>query len=201
MGINLAKTTMQNLLTKLSAATILAATLSSAIVPQAAAITFNFHWEGDAGYTMQGEFGYDETTAPTIISESGAGPTNVLDFLTVSFFNPSGNLTQSFNTVTGGISQSSFFEFNFNTTTHTLFGNFNVGGGTGVIGEQFFTGTIGGLLELRQDVDQISASNLLDSQNPGEITVKKTPEPSSMLGLLALGALGAGSMVNRKQQG
>lgn len=201
MGINLAKTTMQNLLTKLSAATILAATLSSAIVPQAAAITFNFHWEGDAGYTMQGEFGYDETTAPTIISESGAGPTNVLDFLTVSFFNPSGNLTQSFNTVTGGISQSSFFEFNFNTTTHTLFGNFNVGGGTGVIGEQFFSGTIGGLLELRQDVDQISASNLLDSQNPGEITVKKTPEPSSMLGLLALGALGAGSMVNRKQQG
>ncbi|TRV12194.1 MAG: PEP-CTERM sorting domain-containing protein [Microcystis wesenbergii Mw_MB_S_20031200_S109] len=192
---------MQNLLTKLSAATILAATLSSAIVPQAAAITFNFHWEGDAGYTMQGEFGYDETTAPTIISESGAGPTNVLDFLTVSFFNPSGNLTQSFNTVTGGISQSSFFEFNFNTTTHTLFGNFNVGGGTGVIGEQFFSGTIGGLLELRQDVDQISASNLLDSQNPGEITVKKTPEPSSMLGLLALGALGAGSMVNRKQQG
>jgi hypothetical protein len=150
---------------------------------------------------MQGEFGYDETTAPIIISESGAGPTNVLDFLTVSFFDPSGNLTQSFNTVTGGISQSSFFAFNFNTTTHTLFGNFNVGGGTGVIGEQFFTGTIGGLLELRQDVDQISASNLLDSQNPGEITVKKTPEPSSMLGLLALGALGAGSMVNRKQQG
>jgi len=192
---------MPNLLTKLSAATVLAATLSSGIVPKAEAITFNFHWEGDAGYTMQGEFGYDETTAPIIISESGAGPTNVLDFLTVSFFDPSGNLTQSFNTVTGGISQSSFFAFNFNTTTHTLFGNFNVGGGTGVIGEQFFTGTIGGLLELRQDVDQVNASNLLDSQNPGEITVKKTPEPSSMLGLLALGALGAGSMVNRKKQG
>jgi hypothetical protein len=192
---------MPNLLTKLSAATVLAATLSSGIVPKAEAITFNFHWEGDAGYTMQGEFGYDETTAPIIISESGAGPTNVLDFLTVSFFDPSGNLTQSFNTVTGGISQSSFFAFNFNTTTHTLFGNFNVGGGTGVIGEQFFTGTIGGLLELRQDVDQVNASNLLDSQNPGEITVKKTPEPSSMLGLLALGALVAGSMVNRKQQG
>jgi hypothetical protein len=201
MAINFTKTIMPNLLTKLSAATVLAATLSNGIVPQAEAITFNFHWEGDAGYTMQGEFGYDETTAPIIISESGAGPTNVLDFLTVSFFDPSGNLTQSFNTVTGGISQSSFFAFNFNTTTHTLFGNFNVGGGTGVIGEQFFTGTIGGLLELRQDVDQVNASNLLDSQNPGEITVKKTPEPSSMLGLLALGALGAGSMVNRKQQG
>jgi hypothetical protein len=192
---------MQNLLTKLPAATVLAAALSSAIVPQAEAITFNFHWEGDAGYTMQGEFGYDETTAPTIISESGAGPTNALDFLSVSFFDPSGNLTQSFNTVSGGVSQSGFFQFNFDTTTHTLFGGFNVGGGTGVIGEQFFGGTIGGLLELRQDVDQRGASILLDSQNPGEITVKKTPEPSSMLGLLALGALGAGSMVNRKQQG
>jgi len=53
---------------------------------------------------MQGEFGYDETTAPTIISESGAGSTNNLDFLTVSFFDPSGSLLQSFNTVSGGIS-------------------------------------------------------------------------------------------------
>jgi len=82
-----------------------------------------------------------------------------------------------------------------------LFDGFNVGGGTGVIGEQFFGGTIGGLLELRQDVDQQGASIQLDSQNPGEITVKKTPEPASMLGLLALGALGAGSIINKKQQG
>jgi hypothetical protein len=192
---------MQNLLTKLSAATALAAALSSTIVPQAEAITFNFHWEGDAGYTVQGEFGYDETTAPTIISESGAGATNTLDFLSVSFFDPSGNLTQSFNTVSGGVSQSIFFQFNFDTSTHTLFGDFNVGGGTGVIGEQFFSGTIGSLLRLRQDVDQQGTSIELDRQDPGEITVKKTPEPTSMLGLLALGALGAGSMISKKQQG
>lgn len=193
---------MQNLLTKFSAATALAMALSSAIVPQAEAITFNFHWEGDGGYTVQGEFGYDETTAPTIITESGAGATNNLDFLSVSFFDPSGNPLQSFNTVSNGVSESNFFQFNFDTSTHTLFGGFNVGGGTGVIGEQFFNGTIGGLLRLRQDVDQQGTSIELDRQDPGEITVtKKTPEPTSMLGLLALGALGVGSMVNRKPQG
>lgn len=192
---------MPNPLTKFSAATALAVALSSAIVPQAEAITFNFHWEGDAGRTVRGEFGYDETTAPEIISESGAGPTQDLDFLMVSFFDPDGNLTQSFNTVSGGVSNSTFFRFNFDTTTHTLFGEINVGGGTGVMGEQFFSGTIGGLLRLRAVEEPGISSTTLDSQDPGVITVKKTPEPASMLGLLALGALGAGSIINKKQQG
>lgn len=188
---------MKNFLTHL-AATI---TLFVAIAPQAQAISFNFNWQGDAGYSATGTFGYDETTAPNIISESGAGSTNFLQFLTISFSDPSNNLLQSFSTVSNGVAQSPFFNFNFDTSSQTLFGAFNAGGGTGVIGEQFFLGTIGGLLELRQDVDQAGTSTLLDSQNPGVITVTETvPEPTSLLSLLALGGLGASSVM-KKQNG
>lgn len=89
--------------------------------------------------------------------------------------------------------------FNFDTSTQTLFGNFNVGGGTGAIGEQFFSGQIGSLLQLRQDVDQMGTSIELD-RNSGEITVNaKVPEPASVLGLLVFGAMGAGSILKKKE--
>lgn len=80
-----------------------------------------------------------------------------------------------------------------------MFGAFNVGGGTGVIGEQFFTGTIGSTLELRQDVDQMGQSILLDSQDPGSITVSQVPEPTTVLSLLAFGAMGASSLLKKKK--
>ncbi len=194
---------MNNSLTKMSAIAATSAALAVAIALEsnhpAQAITFDFSWEGDAGYSAIGKFSYDQSTAPTIISESGSGPTNVLDSLMVSFFDPSDNLLQSFNTVAGGVSQSSFFNFNFDTSTETLFGAFNVGGGTSVIGEYFFGGTIGGTLELRQDVDQMGTSNLVDTQTPGLIAVTQVPEPASVLGLLAFGSLGAASVLKRKK--
>jgi PEP-CTERM motif len=53
---------------------------------------------------------------------------------------------------------------------------------------------------LRQDVNQIDTSIQLD-KNSGAITVtpKAVPEPTSILGLLALGAMGAGSILKKKQ--
>lgn len=190
---------MQKILTKMAVTAATSAALSVAIAQQAQAISFNFNWQGDAGYSATGMFSYDETTAPTIISESGAGPTNYLQSLMVSFFDPDNNPLQSFNTVTNGVSESPFFQFNFDTSTQTLFGAFDVAGGTGVIGEQFFSGTIGSFLQLRQDVDQIATSIQLD-RNSGEITVsEKVPEPASILGLLAFGAMGAGSILKKKQ--
>jgi hypothetical protein len=190
---------MNNLLTKFTATTAVTVALSVAIAQQAQAISFNFNWRGNTGYSATGMFSYNQATAPTIISESGDGPTNYLQSLMVSFFDPSNSPLQSFNTVTNGVSQSPFFKFNFDTSTQTLFGAFDVGGGTFVIGEQFFQGTIGGLLELKQDVDQMGASIVLDSQNPGTIAVtQKVPEPTSVLGLLTLGVLGVGSLVKKK---
>ena len=93
--------------------------------------------------------------------------------------------------MSGGVSNSPFFQFNFDTSTATLFGSFDVGGGTGTTGEQFFNGTIGGLLRLREIIDP-STNTLLDSQNPGVITVQRAPVPEpgalSLIGL-AIAAL------------
>ena len=173
----------------LSALGVLA--LIGAPLPALAAVVFDFSWTGNAGYKAVGSFGYDETTAPTIISESGAGPTNFLDFLSVGFFDPTNSPLQSFNTVSGGVSNSPFCQFNLDTSTETMFGSFDVGGGTGATGEQFFNGTIGGLLRLREIIDP-STNTLLDSQNPGVITVQRAPVPEpgalSLIGL-AIAAL------------
>ncbi|MBX9255355.1 PEP-CTERM sorting domain-containing protein [Desmonostoc muscorum CCALA 125] len=193
---------MKNIFAQIAATTATSAALSVAIAAgannPAQAIDFNFKWLGDAGYSAVGSFSYDETTAPTIITETGSGATNSLQSLSVSFLDPSQNLLGTYNTVSGGVSQSTFFNFNFDTSTHTLFGPLNIGGGTGVIGENFFSGTVGESLRLRQDVNQQGTSITLDD-NSGSIQVSKVPEPASILGLLAFGMLGVGSTLKKKQ--
>ncbi len=192
---------MKNIFAKIATIAATSAAFSVAIAAAnnpAQAIELNFNWLGDAGYSATGSFSYDETTAPTIISEAGSGATNFLQSLNVSFLDPSKNLLGTYNTVAGGVSESDFFAFNFDTSTHTLFGPFDIAGGTGVIGEYFFQGTVGDSLQLRQDVDQQGASITLD-QNSGSIQVSKVPEPASLLGLLALATLGAGSTLKKKQ--
>lgn len=202
MQINLGDITVRNIFAKIAATTATSAVLSVAIAAgannPAQAIDFNFNWLGDAGYSAVGSFSYDETTAPTIISESGSGATNFLQSLNVSFLDPSNNPLGTYNTVTSGVSQSDFFAFNFDTATQKLFGSLNIGGGTGVIGEYFFLGTVGESLTLRQDVNQQGTSITLD-ENSGSIQVSKVPEPASLLGFLAFGALGVGSTLKKKQ--
>jgi hypothetical protein len=195
---------MKNIFTKIvaiaatSAATV---TLAAGVNNPAQAADFNFNWQGNAGYSARGSFSYDETTAPTIISESGAGPTNFLQSLNVSFFDPSNNILGTYNTVSAGVSESNFFVFNFDTSTQSLFGPLDIGGGTGVIGEYFFSGTVGDSLRLRRDVDQIATSILID-ENSGSIQVSSAsvPEPTAILGLLALSVLGIGSNLKKKNQ-
>ena len=192
---------MKNIFTKIWAIAATSAAFSVAIAVgtnnPAQAIGFRFSWQDDANYSAIGSFSYDETIAPTILSESGIGATNFLQSLEVSFFDPSNNLLNNYSTVAGGVSESNFFKFNFDTTTQTLFGPFDVGGGMGVIGEYFLQGTIGSSLSLIQDIDQIEASRLVD-RNSGSIQVSQVPEPASVLGLLALGAMGAGSVLKKK---
>ncbi|MEH2213942.1 PEP-CTERM sorting domain-containing protein [Nostoc sp.] len=189
---------MKNIFAKITAIATLVAAIAAGANNPAQAIELNFNWQGDAGYSATGSFSYDETTAPTIISEVGSGATNFLQSLNVSFLDPSKNLLGTYNTVSGGVSESSFFAFNFNTSTQTLFGPFDVAGGTGVIGEYFFQGTVGDSLFLRQDVDQQGTSTTLD-QNSGSIQVSKVPEPASLLGLLAFAGLGVASTFKKKQ--
>lgn len=192
---------MKNIFSKIAAIAATSAAFSVAIAAAnnpAQAIELNFNWLGDAGYSATGSFSYDETTAPTIISEAGSGATDFLQSLSVSFLDPSKNLLGTYNTVAGGVSESNFFTFNFDTSTQKLFGPFDVAGGTGVIGEYFFKGTVGNSLQLFKDVDQKGKQTLVD-QNSGSIQISKVPEPASMLGLLAFAALGVGSSLKKKQ--
>ncbi|MEH2326610.1 MAG: PEP-CTERM sorting domain-containing protein [Nostoc sp.] len=190
---------MKNIFTKIAAIAATSTAFSVAVAAAnnpAQAIELNFNWQGDAGYSAIGSFSYDETTASTIISESGGGATNFLQSLSVSFLDPSNNPLGTYNTVAGGVSQSDFFKFNFDTSTQTLFGPFDIGGGTG--GKSFLQGTVGDSLFLRQYIGQDKPNITLD-QNSGSINVSKVPEPASMLGLLAFAALGVGSSLKKKQ--
>ncbi|WP_414571731.1 PEP-CTERM sorting domain-containing protein [Nostoc sp. CCY 9925] len=193
---------MKNIFAKMAmiaaTSTVVSVAIAASANNPAQAIDFKLNWLGDAGYSAIGSFSYDETTAPTIITESGSGATNFLQSLNVSFLDPSQNVLGTYNTVSGGVSQSSFFAFNFDTSSETLFGPLNIGGGTGVIGEYFFSGTVGNSLQLRQDVNQQGTSITLD-QNSGSIQVSKVPEPASILALLAFGMLGVGSTLKKKQ--
>ncbi|MCC5643915.1 PEP-CTERM sorting domain-containing protein [Nostoc sp. CHAB 5824] len=193
---------MKNIFAKIAATTATSAALSLAIGAgvnnPAQAIDLKFDWLGNAGYSATGSFSYDETTAPTIISESGSGATNFLQSLSVSFLDPSNNPLGTYNTVTAGVSESDFFAFNFDTSAQKLFGPFDVAGGTGVIGEYFLQGTVGDSLALLQDVNQQGTSITLD-QNSGSIHVYQIPEPASLLGLLTFAVLGVGSTLKKKQ--
>jgi hypothetical protein len=54
------------------------------------AVTIDFQWSGNQGYTAKGSFSYDEKTAPTIFSEKGSGKMQVLEDFQVSFYDNGG---------------------------------------------------------------------------------------------------------------
>ena len=138
---------------------ILTATLTTLMATSAQAITFNFEWLGDAGFSASGSFSFDETTAPATFSELRSGPTNVLDSLTVSFFDPSNSLLATFDNVVDGVSSYVFLGFNFDTTTQELFGLFDVGQDTGA-GDFFLIGPVGGALTLIDVTIDRTSSNI-----------------------------------------
>ncbi|MDJ0574569.1 MAG: PEP-CTERM sorting domain-containing protein [Xenococcaceae cyanobacterium MO_234.B1] len=169
---------------------ILTASLTTLMATSAQAIVLNFDWQGDGGYSANGKFSFDETTAPAIFSEFGLGPTKVLDSLTVSFFDPSDTLLGTYDNVVGGISIDPFLNFSFDTTTQELFGFLDIGEGTGALDPSrfFLYGPVGELLFLLNGQLQ-----LIDT-NSGAITVtvqpESVPEPISLIGLGLIGLAG-----------
>jgi hypothetical protein len=145
--------------------------LLTSIVP-AEAMTVNFTWQGNQGYSATGTFNYDQKTAPAILSEKGVGTTQALESLTVSFADPSNHPIKTYNTINDGVSTGKYFQFNFNTMTQDIIGSIDVGGE--LPGDIYLKGKVDTDLSLIQ----ISASgkeNVIDS-NLGTILVQSIRE-------------------------
>lgn len=180
---------MKQLLSALTVTTGIALTFTITGIAPAQAITFNFGWNGDAGYSATGSFSYDEKTAPPTFSESGPGVTQVLQSLNVSFFDPSKKFISVYDNVVDGISTANYFKFNFNTVTQEIFGLIDLGGE--VPGDTYLKGTVNTNLSLFQ-VPQSGSDVIVDS-NSGTLVVEAVPESSSILSLLFFGAVGIAS--------
>lgn len=138
------------------------------VITPVIALTQDFQWNGSTGYFVKATFTYDEKTATKIISERGAGSTNQLQSLVVTFYSPTGDTIHQYENVIDGESKANYFEFNFDTTTQKPFGNLDLGGELSE--EIFLKGTIDEQLslieidpsgkELILDRDTASASDL-----------------------------------------
>jgi hypothetical protein len=204
---------MNNILTKVSAIAATSAALSVAVAfsanNPAQAITFNYSFQTNTGYSGTGQFSYDELTAPPIISESGPGPTDALKFLSLSVFNPAGNLLDSGNSVVNGISTDDFLLFEFNTLTQTLISLDNNTAASGNNPYYFISNAVDpNYIFVGAGNTDFNLFAFSPSPSPGgatflgsttSIKVATVPEPTSALSLLALGAIGVGSALKKKK--
>ncbi|MBD2506675.1 PEP-CTERM sorting domain-containing protein [Nostoc muscorum FACHB-395] len=164
------------------------------------AAEFNFNWKGDTGYSAQGSFNYDTTTAPNVISEAGLGATNNLQSLSISFFDPFSTLINSFTPVVNSVSNYSFLRFNFDNTTQQIFGPFDVGKDDELPGDTWLNNNLALIDEGFGDEvlakefgfnnrDAAGTKQILDLSN-NSVQVSKVPEGSIIIGLLAVWSLG-----------
>lgn len=188
---------MKKIFSALTLTTGIALTLTLTGIAPAQAITFNFGWNGNGNYSAIGSFSYEENTAPPTFSESGLGPTQVLQSLNVSFFDPFDNPIDTYNNVVNGISTGNFFKFNFNTVTQEIFGLIDVGGE--VAGTTYLKGTVNTDFSLIQ-VPQSGSDVIIDS-NSGTLVVQAVPEPTSIVGLLFFSAVGITYKIKRRTKG
>jgi hypothetical protein len=194
---------MNNMLTKFAAIAATSATVSVAVAfsanNPAQAIAFNYSFQTNTGYSGTGNFSYDETTAPTTISEAGAGPTGFLQSLSLSVFAPNGNLLDSGSTVVNGVSSSPFLQFEFNTLTKKLSvldtNTSSSGNDVSYFITNFFDPNNNRLNTPSTSFNLFSFTQSTNTTTflgtAPTIEVAATPEPASVLGLLAFGALGA----------
>jgi len=94
----------------------------------AEAVTMNYQWTGEKGYSAKIVFSYDERPISDKIIEEGRGRTKMIDDLTVSFYNSTGQLLGSYDNIKQGISQRSYFKFNFDPQQQKVIGLIDLGG-------------------------------------------------------------------------
>ena len=125
---------------------LMAIALSCSVANTAIAANYNFHWNGAAGYSVKGEFNYDENLTSKQISVTGTGQNPQLQSLTVSFYNPEGELIHTYNNVVDYQATGNYFEFNFDPQTQQPVGNLDLGGET--VGDMYLKGKINKKLSL-----------------------------------------------------
>ena len=131
---------------KLLVCCVIAIALSANLANSAVAARYNFQWYGTAGYSVKGEFNYDENMTSEMILETGKGQTQQLQSLTVSFYNPKGELIHTYNNVVDRQATGNYFEFNFDPQTQQPIGNLDLGGET--VGDMYLKGKINKKLSL-----------------------------------------------------
>ena len=125
---------------------LVAIALSGNFANSAVAASYNFQWYGTTGYSVKGEFNYDENVTSEMISETGKGQTKQLQSLTVSIYNPDGELIHTYNNVVDRQATGNYFEFNFDPRTQELVGNLDLGGE--IVGDMYLKGKINKKLSL-----------------------------------------------------
>lgn len=203
---------MKNIFTKMAATVATGAVLSVAIAanaPKAEAASYKLFWEGEQGYTATGAFSFSNDLLGGLVTKD-----ELSDFM-ISFFNPAGTLLESFgfDSVNKGE-----FNFNFDSATETILQtggfeedtgfDFGIDYGAGETGLDFYTAQEGredfpvGTIILDDNFvpnSQVEGSEYVTLDSGGTLSAEKVPEPASVLGLLAFGAVGA-SLTRKKKQ-
>ena len=159
---------MKRIFAQLVVVTSLALSFTLTSIVPAQAITVNFSWQGNQGYSATGTFHYDEKTAADIIPEKGGGETKGLDKFTVSFYDPSNQKIIDYDNISNGVLMGNYFQFNLNTITQKIFGSIDIGGESS--GDMYLKGTVDTRLSLIQ-VSASGAEEIVDS-NFGAIVVQ-----------------------------
>jgi hypothetical protein len=191
---------------KISAVAGVAALLAlTAPADDAHAIAYDISWTGASGYSLTGQFSFNDALIGTgVIDESD------LDSLTLAGFQGA-TAVGTWDYLVDGLSGGAFLNFNFNTTTEM----FSVGGsaasptgqqwnvsvcGVTSFGFGFFSGTTQGLcLDGGNPVGLILASNSTLTATQ----VQEMPEAAALglfgLGLAGLGVAGMGKASARRK--
>jgi hypothetical protein len=135
-----------NIFVKIVTNLVIFITISLYFIAPAIALTQELQFHSTTGHIIKTIFSYDETQAITPIQEQGTGETQILDTLTISFYQPSGDLIASYKNIVNGIATDNYLEFNFDPATKKLLGNIDLGGQ--LAGEMYLKGQVEGEISL-----------------------------------------------------
>ena len=117
------------------------------LVPAAGATTQELQLKSQKGYVVRTLFSYDSQTSEAI-AEHGAGKSQAVDSLKVSFYEPTGKAIASYDNIVDGMVRGEYIEFNYDPATKQLQGVIDLGGES--TGEMYLKGQADGELSLIQ---------------------------------------------------